>query len=67
MKKERKLLPATRDKTCPVCGKTYVYPEKGSRATRFHCETCAVLPAHFLKVLTRLGKRIQALETKLKT
>mgnify|MGYP001555946315 CR=1 FL=1 len=67
MKKERKLQPATRDKTCPVCGAAYIYPEKGSRATRFHCEDCAVLPAHFRKILTRLGKRIQTLEKKLKS
>lgn len=67
MKKERKLQPATRDKTCSACGVVYVYPEKGSRATRFHCETCAELPTHFRKILTRLGKRIQTLEKKLKT
>ncbi|MEZ5278432.1 MAG: hypothetical protein R3F07_18765 [Opitutaceae bacterium] len=67
MKKELKVQPATRDKTCQVCGTVYVYPEKGSRATRFHCETCAPLPAPLLKVLTRLGKRIQTLERKPKT
>lgn len=65
MKKEPKVQPASRNKTCPVCGTAYVYPEKGSRATRFHCETCAALPTELRKVLTRLGKRIQTLERKL--
>jgi hypothetical protein len=67
VKKEPKLQPATKEKTCQVCGTAFVYPEKDSRATRFHCEACAVLPASFLKVLNRLGKRIQTLERKLKT
>ncbi len=66
VKKESRLQPATRVKTCQVCGSTFVYPEKASKATRFHCESCADLPAHFRKVLTRLGKRIQTLERKIK-
>ncbi len=65
MKKETRLQPATREKTCQVCGNSYVYPEKGSKATRFNCESCAELPVHFRKVLARLGKRIQTLERKI--
>ena len=64
--KEIKLQPATRDKTCGVCGETYTYPEKNSKATRFHCELCAGLPSHYRKILTRMGKRIQSLERKIK-
>jgi hypothetical protein len=67
MKKETRLQPATREKKCQVCGSEYVYPERDSRATRFHCASCASLPTHLRKVLTRLGKRIQVLERKLKT
>jgi hypothetical protein len=64
--KERKLLPATRQKMCQVCGTDYTYPELNSKATRFHCELCAELPTHHRKILTRMGKRIQSLERKLK-
>jgi hypothetical protein len=65
VKKEIKLQPASREKTCQVCGNSYVYPEKDSRATRFHCESCAELPLHFRKVLACLSKRIQTLERKI--
>jgi polyferredoxin len=65
-RKEIKLQPATRDKKCQVCGADYIYPEKDSKATRFHCELCAGLPTHYRKILTRMGKRIQSLERKLK-
>jgi len=54
--------PATREKTCQVCGESYVYPEPGSPATRFHCELCVALSAHDKKVLGRLAKRISVLE-----
>ena len=64
--KEIKLQPATREKTCGACGEKYIYPEKGSKATRFHCELCAELPSHYRKILTRMGKRIQSLERKIK-
>jgi len=67
VKKDPKLQPATREKTCQVCGSTFIYPEKGSKATRFHCESCADLPVHFRKTLTRLGKRIRTLERKIRT
>ena len=60
--KQPKPQPATRDKTCSVCGETYVYPEPGSPATRFHCELCVGLSAHAKKVLGRLSKRITSLE-----
>lgn len=65
--KKIKLQPATRDKTCQICGEPYVYPEKNSDATRFHCEVCAGLsPAH-RKILGRMAKRIASLERKLKS
>jgi predicted nucleic acid-binding Zn ribbon protein len=62
--KQTRLLPATRDKVCKICGTAYRYPEKGSAATRFHCEACAALPAAFRKVLNRMSMRIDALERK---
>lgn len=65
-RKELPLQPATKDKTCQVCGTEYTYPEKGSNATRFHCATCAGLPDNFRKILTKMSKRIQTLERKLK-
>ena len=64
--KEIKVQPATRQKKCQVCGTEYTYPELDSQATRFHCELCAVLPTHYRKILTRMGKRIQSLERTLK-
>lgn len=65
--KEPRLQPATRDKTCQICGTDYTYPAKGSNATRFHCEVCAELPASQRKILTKMSKRIQSLERKLKS
>ncbi|MGC9450335.1 MAG: hypothetical protein ACP5I4_02715 [Oceanipulchritudo sp.] len=64
--KEPRLLPATKEKTCQICGESYVYPEKESNATRFHCEACAGLPAQYRKILTKMSKRIQSLERKVK-
>lgn len=64
-RKEPVLQPSTRDKKCQVCGEEYVYPEKESPATRFHCAICAPLPADIKKILSRMAKRIQTLETKL--
>jgi hypothetical protein len=66
VKKELPLQPATKDKKCQVCGSEYTYPEKGSHATRFHCHTCAALPEAIRKILTKMSKRIQTLERKLK-
>lgn len=60
--KEPRLQPATRDKTCQICGTVYTYPEVGSPATRFHCELCAPLPASLRKVLGRMAKRLSQLE-----
>lgn len=54
--------PATREKTCAVCGEAYTYPEPGSPATRHLCALCCELSARQRKVLTRMGKRIQSLE-----
>ena len=58
--------PATKEKTCQVCGESYVYPEPGSRGTRFHCELCVDLSNHAKKVLGRLSKRISSLEKQIK-
>lgn len=63
--KERRLQPATREKTCQICGTEYIYPEKGTNATRFHCEACSDLPANQKKILTKMAKRIQTLERQL--
>ena len=65
-KKELPLQPATKDKTCQVCGESYTYPEKGSNATRFHCAVCAALPETLRKILIKMSKRIQSLERKMK-
>ena len=66
-KKELPLQPASKEKTCQVCGTGYTYPEKGTNATRFHCAACAALPDAFRKILTKMSKRIQSLERKLKS
>ncbi len=60
--KKLKPQPATREKTCTVCGVTYTYPEAGSAATRHVCELCSGLSAPHHKVLVRMTKRIQTLE-----
>jgi hypothetical protein len=54
--------PATREKTCRICGASYTYPMKESAATRHTCELCSDLPAHQRKVLTRMSQRIEKLE-----
>jgi uncharacterized Zn ribbon protein len=64
--KAPRLQPATKDKTCQICGSEYTYPEKGSNATRFHCDQCADLPPAQKKILTKMAKRITALERKFK-
>ena len=65
-RKEMPLQPATKEKKCQVCGTEYIYPEKGSPSTRFHCEVCAGLPEAVRKAMGRLAKRVQELERKLK-
>ncbi len=60
--KKLKPQPATRNKTCSVCGEVYNYPEPGSPATRHFCELCCELNPTQRKVLTRMAKRIQSLE-----
>jgi len=60
--KPPRLQPATREKSCQVCGANYTYPERGSTATRFHCELCAGLDPDTRKVLQRLAQRVQQLE-----
>jgi len=58
--------PATRIRTCRACGKQFEYPIKGSRATRFHCEECVIIPAGIRTIFERLSTRIQKLEHTLK-
>ena len=65
--KEPRLQPATKEKTCQICGTEYTYPEINSRSTRFHCELCAELPSLQRKIMARMAKRIQQLERKLKS
>jgi hypothetical protein len=65
--KKPKLQPATREKTCQVCGESYIYPEKDSKATRFHCDVCVELPPAHRKILGRMAKRIASLEKQLKS
>ena len=65
--KKIKIQPATRDKTCQVCGESYVYPEINSSATRFHCELCVELSPVQRKVLGRMAKRISSIERKLES
>jgi predicted aldo/keto reductase-like oxidoreductase len=65
-RKEPKLQPASKDKKCQICGTEYTYPQKDSRSTRFHCELCAELTPIHRKVMSRMAKRIQQLERKLK-
>ena len=57
--------PATKEKTCQVCGEKYTYTEPGIRSTRFHCELCTGLSDHAKKILGRMAKRITTLEKKL--
>ena len=60
--KKLKPQPATREKTCTICGVTYTYPEASSAATRHVCELCSGLSVPHRKVLVRMTKRIQTLE-----
>lgn len=64
--KTTRLLPASKEKQCTICGTEYTYPEKDSKSTRFHCEGCAELPPLHKKIMGKLAKRIQSLERKLK-
>jgi len=64
--KEPRLQPASKEKSCQICGTEYTYPQKDSKSTRFHCEICAELPPLHKKILNRMAKRIQTLERKLK-
>ncbi len=65
-KKPRKPLPATKERTCQGCGEKYTYPEKDSKATRFHCEICSTLSKDTRKIFERQQKKIRGLERDLK-
>jgi hypothetical protein len=56
----------TRTRTCHACGGAYEYPLAESRATRFHCDNCATLPAAARKSLERLSARVRKLERAIK-
>ena len=60
--KKIKLQPATHERACQVCGRTYTYPEKGSECTRHLCALCAGLPTHTIQVLKRMTQRVKLLE-----
>ena len=64
--KTPRLLPASKEKNCTICGAEYTYPQKDSKATRFHCEVCTELSPLHKKIMGKLAKRIQSLERKLK-
>ena len=64
-KPKKRLVPATKQKPCTICGAVYVYPTKGSTATRHKCEVCVDLSASAAKSMKRLNDRIRALELKL--
>lgn len=64
-KKER-LVPATKEKKCSVCGDPYIYPTKGSNATRHKCDLCADLPLKTAKVIKKINDRVRKLENQLK-
>ena len=55
-----------RPRICQACGESYEYSLADSRATRFHCDNCAVLPEAARKSLTRLARRIRNLERELR-
>ena len=62
----KKPQPATRIRTCRVCGKRYEYPIKGTAATRHHCDECVEVPEYLRRVAERLFSRVQALEMTVK-
>ncbi len=64
-KAKKRLVPATKEKPCTICGAIYVYPSKGSTATRHKCEVCVDLSVPAAKSMKRLNDRIRALELKL--
>lgn len=63
---QKRLVPATKEKACTVCGVRYVYPTKGSAATRHKCDVCVQLPDAVSKTMKRLNDRLRQLESKLK-
>jgi hypothetical protein len=52
-------------RVCRACNEKYDYPVKKSPATRFYCETCALLPEGVRTTVERLNKRVKELERKL--
>lgn len=59
--------PVRRPHTCRACGKKFEYPEKGSEATRHHCENCVEVPEETRKALERLSTRVTQLENQIKS
>jgi hypothetical protein len=64
-KKER-IVSATKDKKCSICGDSYTYPVKGSNATSHKCELCTDLPLKTAKVIKKINDRVRRLENQLK-
>ena len=61
---KKRIVAASKEKACTVCGMLYVYPTKGSSATRHKCELCVELPDAVSKTFKRLNDRIRQLESK---
>ena len=61
----------TTRRTCRACGESYAYPGHKSRATRFHCERCVLVPEEVRRAfevmrrrIDRLSKEVEALREK---
>jgi len=52
-------------RVCRACNAGYDYPVIKSRATRFYCETCALLPDDARATFEKMNKRLKDLEKKL--
>ncbi len=57
--------PELQIRSCRSCNGNYDYPIIKSRATRFYCDNCALLPDTVRAVLESMNKRIKAIEKKL--
>ncbi len=65
--KPKRLVAATKEKKCTICGSVYGYPTKGSSATRHKCELCVELPEPVAKSMKKLNDRIRHLESRIAT
>ncbi|MBI4579989.1 MAG: hypothetical protein HY718_09830 [Planctomycetes bacterium] len=53
------------ERVCRACGEPYRYPVRHSPATRFHCASCAGLPADVRAMFEKYNRRIKALAVQL--